>query len=1145
MLPKPIASTHSDFDTAEAKAQGQAAAVFWRCFKCGANGFGKDFLPASPDAKSRWHKFKALITCPACGDDKGHCGILGDANFEPSDLPASQVEVRNPSALSLRYADATVREVVGVLSADATFEALQTVRGYDPQLAYWLVARSVRFGSIADLRFRVSASTLAQLRLPQNIGDSEPLFWLPIANYPTLDKPTFVGFQVRRLSGEPKYATLKLIDAPLAHIALPTDDRTDGQRWSGIWVTEGILKAEVLAYQLGVVAVGALGTGALRRALPVVAETVRRWHKDANLFTAPVVFAPDSDARTKLEVARAFWETAKHLQKEGFSVSFAIWSPQFKGIDDALLAGETPSIVAPETWLATLQARIRNELLKVKVRPRLLLDGEIAQAIELPESVAPAQSIVAQTYEVARRKEIWLQTFVSQQTNGKAAVVVDSSPAGSGKTFAATKLKVTELRKAGLWVKRIVYIAPEVRRAAVPALERWRLYLGRDQLCPYWERLQVVEAEGLTKVGKQICAHCPVRKQCAYYAQKQSGGRRYWRVSWQSYSPKEGDFLVLDEFARLPLWRDFTIAADQLAGFVALLDRFGAPEPILEAFKALQKAVQQGANLSHDEVAQLFSAIRPDQWDAFAHDLLVLFSDIRKVRQWVFKQTDERVAWLGWAQAIADIFRGHSVGQVWVETGTLKVKVLDSKVRDAIRKASAVLILDATADPTEVERLLDAKVTVVKSDEPERLPTVLQVPIGALSHRARPDAQKRWLWTAKQVVEALQRQGILPANAKIGVLSHKSAAEFAQQVFGKSAVVGWFGRDDRATNAFYEAGVQVLVAVGLPHRNIGSVAAERLKAGTKQRTLRKAKLDAKGNWWTVLREFVDTELATAVRREAAIAYLQAAGRLRQGRRTEPCFMVVLDAEPLPEALNPIVIPPEQILPPEVWQGWQNHQRQRLRGLADINALRQKAAAERLAKAMEAVALYRKVIGTDPQGSWLAKAIGVPRRTAWRLLGQVRQTVPHISEKGREDEDTPELAQMYGTDCLTLEDAIHAFLEVGYPVPVRPLARKFGVSKAKVSRLARRLATEPVSNDQPSEQPATVDTEEWLASFSAPDLPTISEPLCPACHEPLEPEADGTAACVGCGRVWRVITQDNNAKEVQVECSAVVTIQPTS
>jgi len=1095
------------------------------CVKCGFRGKVSDPLPAAPDAKPRWHRFVTLVTCPNCGDDKGHCGILGDANFAPSNLPIPQAEDRPLSPLAWRTADASVGEILNALIPDTAVEVLQQVRGYNPELAHWLVNRGVRFGKVADLRFKVSPTTLAALPQPRLLSPDEPCLWLPVTAYPDGHQPAFLALQVRRLQGEPKYLTVKFIDAPLAHVALPTEDRTDGRRWSGIWLTEGILKAEVVAYKLGVVAIGALGTGALRQAIGVMAEVARRWHKDANLFTAPVVLAPDSDARTKVAVAKAFFEVAKHLQREGFSVSFAIWSPKFKGIDDALLAGETPTVVAPEVWLATLQTRIRNELLQVKVRPRLLLDGETAQAIELPESVAPAQSIVAQTYEVARRKEVWLQALVSQPTNGKAAVVVDASPTGSGKTFAAAQLKVSELRKAGLFVKRLVYISPEVRRAPVKPLERFRLFAGRDSLCPFWERLQVVEAEGLTKVGKRICAHCPVRKQCAYYAQKQSGGRRYWRISWQSYSPKEGDFLVLDEFARLPLWRDFAITPDQLAGFVALLDRFGAPESILEAFKALQKAISQSGSLSHNEVTQIFNAVQPEHWSAFNHDLLTLYADIRKVREWVFKQTDQRMSWLGWAQAIADTFRNNLIGQVWIEAGTLKVKVLDAKIRDAVRKASAVLILDATADPTEVERLLDTKVAIVKSDEPEKFPTVYQVPLGALSHRARPDAQRRWLWTAKQVVEALQRKGILPANAKIGVLTHKSAAEFAQQIFGKSAVIGWFGRDDRATNAFYEAGVQVLVAVGLPHRNIGSVAAERLKAGTRQRALRKARLDAKGNWWTVLREFADTELATAIRREAAIAYLQVAGRLRQSRRSEPCYMVVLDAEPLPEALNPIVVPPEKVLPTELWQDWQ---RRRQRGAAVVNALRQRAAAERLAKAAEAVRLYREVVGEDPKPAWLAQVLGAHRNWARKLLAEVKQTAHYICGKEKGNGDTETKTQMNCAVCFTIADAICAFISAGYPVPVCSLARKFGVSKAKVSRLARRLATEPPSTDQPaqpSDQPATISTEEWLASFSTPDLPTLSEPICPECGEPLEPEADGTAACVGCGRLWLVITQN--------------------
>jgi hypothetical protein len=248
--------------------------------------------------------------------------------------------------------------------------------------------------------------------------------------------------------------------------------------------------------------------------------------------------------------------------------------------------------------------------------------------------------------------------------------------------------------------------------------------------------------------------------------------------------------------------------------------------------------------------------------------------------------------------------------------------------------------------------------------------------------------------------------------------------------------------------------------------------------------------------------------------------LQAAGRLRQGRRSEQCYMVVLDAEPLPEALNPAVIPPEKVLPPEVWQDWQ---RRRQRGAAVANALRQKAAAERLAKAAEAVRLYREMVGEDPKPAWLAQVLGVHRNWARKLLAEVRQTAHYICEKEIGSEDTDTETQMNCALCLTLEDALRAFLSAGYPVPVRSLARKFGVSKAKVSRLARRLATEPVFNDQPSDQQATIDTEEWLASFNATELPTVSEPICPACGEHLEPEPDGTAACIGCGRVWQVVT----------------------
>jgi len=48
----------------------------WYCVKCGSSGFASNLLPASPGAQPRWRVFVSLVTCPVCGDSKGHAGVL-------------------------------------------------------------------------------------------------------------------------------------------------------------------------------------------------------------------------------------------------------------------------------------------------------------------------------------------------------------------------------------------------------------------------------------------------------------------------------------------------------------------------------------------------------------------------------------------------------------------------------------------------------------------------------------------------------------------------------------------------------------------------------------------------------------------------------------------------------------------------------------------------------------------------------------------------------------------------------------------------------------------------------------------------------------------------------------------------------------
>jgi hypothetical protein len=483
--------------------------------------------------------------------------------------------------------------------------------------------------------------------------------------------------------------------------------------------------------------------------------------------------------------------------------------------------------------------------------------------------------------------------------------------------------------------------------------------------------------------------------------------------------------------------------------------------------------------------------------------------------------------------------RGKKVGQVWVEEGKLRIMSIDPKLKSLAEKASAILILDATVDPTQVWELFGTSVYTVRSDEPEAYPTVIQVPIFAMSHRAKTQRKEEALRLAKTVVDALTASGRLPVRAKLGVITHKDAAERARKVFGRKAVVGWWGRDERATNIYYEAGVTVLVAVGLPHRNIGTIAAERMKAGYKLKALRKVRLDREGNWWTIIREFADRDLAAEVRKEVANAYKQAAGRLRQNRRKEQCYMVVLDIEPLPPELNPIIVLPEEVLPEELLRQWKAKQQ---RGLATVNALKRKAHAEKLLKVAALMMQYEWITGEKPPKGWIAEVTGCPEVTAWRLMKEAEE-IRKVGIDAPEEWRTawtrmcaksfhtfalnlatplhlhtyPECVKRFGTPHLSA--AVAFFVTYGYPIPYRALARRFGVHHQVIRRLVARMKKHM---EEHGIKPKPIDEafREVAMAAKVNLTPPESPPPCPECGTELEPDEQGFAVCVGCGREWK-------------------------
>jgi len=272
-------------------------------------------------------------------------------------------------------------------------------------------------------------------------------------------------------------------------------------------------------------------------------------------------------------------------------------------------------------------------------------------------------------------------------------------------------------------------------------------------------------------------------------------------------------------------------------------------------------------------------------------------------------------------------------------------------------------------------------------------------------------------------------------------------------------------------------------------------------------------------------------------------------------------MIVTDTEPLPPQLNPEVIPPEQVLPPELLQRWNAKQQ---RGLAIVNELKRKIAAERIEKAVKAIITYRAWTGEEPDAVWLAKTIGVTTRHAKRIMAECdkllapeSRAVRKKERKRREErvgrtlwerpayeviaERTEEMCDRYGHTFALMEGipspllfisnvcpylshphlaaAVAAFLLEGYPVPYRALARRFKVHPQQVKRIAEKQRRFMEAN-KIEPKPLEERVKETYEALRKPTTPPETPPPCPECGTELEPEPSGRAVCVGCGREWQ-------------------------
>jgi hypothetical protein len=137
------------------------------------------------------------------------------------------------------------------------------------------------------------------------------------------DGPRYIWFSSRGMPGGASPKT------PAAYWGAKL---TSGDR---VIITEGSLKAAVAAWHLRTPVVGVPG--------------VSNWHGALEMLPrgGAVVIAFDSDVGTNPVVARHQLTLARALYWAGHRVALAHWDPQYKGIDDAILAGASIEL---NTW---------------------------------------------------------------------------------------------------------------------------------------------------------------------------------------------------------------------------------------------------------------------------------------------------------------------------------------------------------------------------------------------------------------------------------------------------------------------------------------------------------------------------------------------------------------------------------------------------------------------------------------------------------------------------------------------------------------------------------------------------------------------------------------------------------------------------
>lgn len=290
----------------------------FHCFACGAHGDAVDFI-ARMDGTSLAEAAERVLKEQANAPK-------APPPFRPKERPIDLGRTSAAYSSLLRYLDLAPEDREGLLK-----------RGLSPGT---IARRGYRTLTAADRRV---LAVLVQMDLGPDALSGVPGFFLAddgrweLAGAPGILIPvtdhggSILGIQIRATTpGQGRYRWLSSAGKPSGTSpGAPCHTASGRKPPDVVWVTEGPLKADVVAEKVGVTTLGVTGVTTWRRVPPLV--------KACKARRAILAFDRDESPKTAEVVGRNVEQLRHALVEMGVEVLFASWSGA-KGVDDALLA---------------------------------------------------------------------------------------------------------------------------------------------------------------------------------------------------------------------------------------------------------------------------------------------------------------------------------------------------------------------------------------------------------------------------------------------------------------------------------------------------------------------------------------------------------------------------------------------------------------------------------------------------------------------------------------------------------------------------------------------------------------------------------------------------------------------------------------